>query len=66
LREIRCAREGNAGKIFGHWAKNVVNSSYTPPLGDDQESFDSGEDRLIERIINLVVLLTEAQKREIA
>ena len=37
-----------------------------PPLGDDQESFDSGEDRLIERIINLVVLLTEAQKREIA
>ena len=35
------------------------------PLGGDQESLDYDEDEIIEQIINLVVPLTEAQKREI-
>jgi len=37
-----------------------------PPLWVDQESLDSADDEIIELTINLVVLLTEAQKREIA
>ena len=43
-----------------------MSAPFKPPLGGDQESLDSAEDEIIEQTINLVVLLTEAQKREIA
>ena len=36
------------------------------PLGGDQESLDYDEEEMIEQIINLVVPLTDVQKREIA
>ncbi len=39
---------------------------FKPPLLVDQKSLDYYDDEIIEQTINLVVLLTEAQKREIA
>ena len=68
LRLDEASRARNRSPVSGlyHPARYWMSAPFKPPLWVDQESLDYDKDEIIELTINLVVLLTEAQKREIA